>query len=82
MLPHHNTLQQDHNELLLKLYTIKKDNELNLPLKNGFSTENSHSLISAMTFAFQPYLSMILSPKKPDTEPVFYSDQGSFTTDL
>lgn len=27
MLPHHNTLQQNHNELLLKLHTIKKGNE-------------------------------------------------------
>lgn len=27
MLPHHNTLQQDLNELLLKLHTIKKGNE-------------------------------------------------------
>lgn len=27
MLPCHSTLQQDHNELLLKLHTFKKDNK-------------------------------------------------------
>lgn len=46
--------------------------KLNLPLRSGFSTQSSHSLISVMTSAFQP--------KKPNTEPVFYSGQGSFTT--
>lgn len=79
MLLHHYTLQQNHNELLLKLHTIKKG--------NGHHTE----LASKKFFQYweQPLTDFChnfcipaLSPKKSDAEPVFYSGQGSFSTHL